>query len=139
VTQYQMAGANARLKAVALLAARAYLRLRRPPGRAGGQGVARAQSEVVELDGMAPASRGVVFADGWAEGRDGVVSEGLGGHRGSGLGAAWRGVRSSGAAELAVHIADVRWRERANLVRREAFVRETVLPRTHRNARRGAG
>ncbi|WAP61128.1 hypothetical protein [Streptomyces sp. S465] len=41
------------------------------------------------------------------------------------------GGRSAGAAELAVHVADVRRRERAALVRLEAFVRETVLPRTH--------
>lgn len=39
----------------------------------------------------------------------------------------------AGAAELAVHLADVRQRERADLVRLETFVRETVLPRTHPN------
>ncbi|MFC9878004.1 hypothetical protein ACFVJW_00010 [Streptomyces libani] len=44
-----------------------------------------------------------------------------------------RGGRSAGAAELAVHLADGRQRERAGLVRLEAFVRETVLPRTHLN------
>ncbi|MFD5098342.1 hypothetical protein [Streptomyces albidochromogenes] len=92
--------------------------------------VAGAQSEVVELDGIAPASRGSLFADGWDEGVT-AVSEAL-------VGIAdrdWvrRGGRSAGAAELAVHIADVRQRERADLVRLEAYVRKTVLPRTHPN------
>ncbi|MFF5020264.1 hypothetical protein [Streptomyces sp. NPDC001165] len=41
------------------------------------------------------------------------------------------GGRSAGFAELAVHIADVRQRERAGLERLEVFVRETVLPRTY--------
>ncbi|MFE9009411.1 hypothetical protein ACFYOY_46345 [Streptomyces sp. NPDC007875] len=90
--------------------------------------VAGAQCEVVELGGMAPASRGAVFANGWDDGVT-AVSEPL-------VGIAdrdWsrRGGRSAGAAELAVHIADVRQRERTNLVRLEAYVRETVLPRTH--------
>ncbi len=35
------------------------------------------------------------------------------------------------AAELAVHIANVRQRERVGLERLEAYVRETVLPGTH--------
>ncbi|MFD0142898.1 MULTISPECIES: hypothetical protein [unclassified Streptomyces] len=39
-------------------------------------GEAGAQSEVVELDGMAPASRGPLFADGWDEGVT-AVSEAL--------------------------------------------------------------
>ncbi|MFJ3190993.1 hypothetical protein [Streptomyces halstedii] len=39
--------------------------------------------------------------------------------------------RSVGVAELAVHLADVRQRERADLVRLETFVRETVLPHTY--------
>lgn len=87
--------------------------------------VAGAQSEVVELDGMAPASRGTVFADGCDEGVT-VVSEAL-------VGIAdrdWdrRGGRSAMAAELAVRLADVRQHERTGL---EAFVRETVLPRTY--------
>ncbi|MFE5662225.1 hypothetical protein ACFQ9H_39295 [Streptomyces sp. NPDC056517] len=89
--------------------------------------VAGAQCEVVELDGMAPASRGcAVFADGWDEGVM-AVSEALGGIAGRD----WprRGGRSGGAAELAVHFADVRQRERADLVRLEGFVRESVLPR----------
>lgn len=49
-----------------------------------------------------------------------------------------RGGRTSGAAELAVHIADVRQRERVGLVRLERFVRESVLSRTqpHTTARR---
>ncbi len=41
-----------------------------------------------------------------------------------------RGGRSAGAAELAVHIAEVR---QSDLVRLEALVRGTVLPRTHPN------
>ncbi|MCL7494819.1 hypothetical protein M8I34_25960 [Streptomyces sp. MCA2] len=44
-----------------------------------------------------------------------------------------RGGRSAGAAELAVHIADVRQCERAGLVRFEAFVRGTGLLRAHPN------
>ncbi|MDI6413218.1 hypothetical protein QLX52_30895 [Streptomyces albus] len=89
--------------------------------------VAGAQCQVVELDGMAPASRGSLFADGWDDGVR-AVSEAL-----VGIGdREWspRGGRSAGAAELAVHIADVRRHERADLVRLEAYVRETVLPRT---------
>ncbi|CAM5658048.1 MULTISPECIES: hypothetical protein [Streptomyces] len=83
---------------------------------------------MVELDGTAPASRGSLFADGWDDGVR-AVSEAL-------VGIAdreWsrRGGRSAGAAELAVDIADVRQRERADLVRLEKFVRESVLPHTH--------
>uniref|UniRef100_UPI0020B6A53A hypothetical protein n=1 Tax=Streptomyces sp. AC602_WCS936 TaxID=2823685 RepID=UPI0020B6A53A len=86
------------------------------------------QCQVVELDGMAPASRGSLFADGWDDGVR-AVSEAL-------VGIAdreWsrRGGWSAGTAELAVHIADVRQRERADLVRLEKFVRESVLQRTH--------
>ncbi|WP_191889235.1 hypothetical protein [Streptomyces mutabilis] len=57
------------------------------------------------------------------------MSEALGGIAGRD----WprRGGRSGGAAELAVHFADVRQRERADLVRLEGFVRESVLPRAH--------
>jgi hypothetical protein len=77
---------------------------------------------------MAPASQGARFADGWDDGVA-AVSEALVGiaHR------EWsrRAGRSAGAAELAVHIADVRRRERADLERLEAFVREVVLPGTH--------
>ncbi|MGW5129063.1 hypothetical protein ACWEQ7_34495 [Streptomyces sp. NPDC004069] len=90
--------------------------------------VAGAQCQVVELDGMAPDSGGSLFADGWDDGVR-AVSEAL-------VGIAdreWsrRGGRSSGAAELAVHLADVRQRERADLMRLERFVRENVLPGTH--------
>ncbi|MGW9047288.1 hypothetical protein ACWGQL_32760 [Streptomyces lydicus] len=132
MSQYQSAGTNARLKLFALLQAQGV-----PANEADdlvaaleAGAVAGAQSEVVELDGMAPASQGAMFADGWDEGVT-AVSEAL-------VGIAdrdWmrRGGRSTGAAELAVHIADVRQRERASLVRLEAFVRETVLPRTHPN------
>ncbi|MFC9118105.1 hypothetical protein ACFTWN_32900 [Streptomyces sp. NPDC057092] len=90
--------------------------------------VAGAQCEVVELGGTAPASRGPLFSDGWDDGVT-AVSEAL-------VAIAdrdWsrRGGRSAEAAELAVHIADVRQRERADLVRLGSFVREDVLPRTH--------
>lgn len=130
VTQYQMAGVNARLKVFALLEAQGLpvseaddLVAALEAGAATG-----AQSEVVELGGMAPASRGELFADGWDDGVT-AVSEAL-------VGIAdrdWsrRGGRSAGAAELTVHIADVRRRERVDLVRPERFVREAVLPRTH--------
>ncbi|MFF2331153.1 MULTISPECIES: hypothetical protein [unclassified Streptomyces] len=130
MSQYQTAGVNTRLRLFALLAAQGV-----PASEADDLvaaletgAVAGAQSEVVELDGMAPASRGEVFADGWDEGVT-AVSEAL-------VGIAdrdWsrRGGRSGGAAELALHIADVRQRERADLVRLERFVRESVLPRTH--------
>ncbi|WP_448333781.1 hypothetical protein [Streptomyces sp. DSM 41534] len=92
--------------------------------------VAGAQREVVELDGMAPRSHGPV-EDGW-DGGVKAVSEAL-------VGIAdrdWsrRGGRSAGTAELPVHLADVRQRERADLVRLERFVRESVLPRTHPHA-----
>ncbi|MFE1781032.1 hypothetical protein ACFW9F_00190 [Streptomyces sp. NPDC059506] len=130
VTQYQTAGVNARLKVFVLLGAQgvpaseaddlvAALKARTAAG---------ARCEVVELGGMALASRGSVFADGWDDGVT-AVSEAL-------VGIAdreWvrRGGRSAGAAELPVHIADVRQRERAALLRLEAYVRETVLPRMH--------
>lgn len=89
---------------------------------------AGAQCQVVELDGMAPRSRGSEFEDGW-DGGVTAVSEAL-------VGIAdreWsrRGGRSAGAAEMAVHIADVRQRERADLVRLERYVREAVLLATH--------
>lgn len=77
---------------------------------------------------MALALRGPVFEDGWDEGVA-AVGEAL-------VGIAERdwsrgGGRSAGMAELAVHIADVRRGERAGLERLEAFVRQTVLPRTY--------
>lgn len=130
VGQYQTAGVNARLRLFALLEAQGI------PAREADDlvaaleagAVAGAQSEVVELDGMAPRSRGPVFGDGWDEGVT-TVSEAL-------VGIAdrdWsrRGGRSAGAAELAVHIADVRQSERADLVRLERYVRHAVLPATH--------
>lgn len=84
---------------------------------------------------MAPPSRGPVFEDGWD---DGVkrASEALAGIADR----EWsrRGGRSAGSAELAVHIADMRQRERADLVRLERYVRKAVLPATypHTTARR---
>ncbi|MEV7472058.1 hypothetical protein AB0O20_37170 [Streptomyces kronopolitis] len=130
MSQYQTAGTNARLRLFALPSAQGV-----PASEADdlvaalkAGAVAGAQSEVVELDGMAPASRGEVFADGWDDGVT-AVSEAL-------VGIAdrdWtrRGGRSAGAAELAVHLADVRDRERASLMRLESFVRESVLPRAY--------
>ncbi|MFD3424255.1 hypothetical protein [Streptomyces decoyicus] len=130
MTQHQTAGINARLKLFALLEAQGV-----PAAEADdlvaaleAGAVAGAQCEVVELDGMAPASSGPGFADGWDEGVM-AVSEPL-------VGIAdrdWsrRGGRSAGAYELAVYLADVRQRERADLVRLESFVREAVLPGTH--------
>ncbi|WP_078886816.1 hypothetical protein [Streptomyces sp. NRRL F-5527] len=130
VTQYQTAGVNARLKVFALLEAQGV-----PASEADdlvaaleAGAVAGAQCQVVELGGMAPASRGPLFSDGWDDGVT-AVSEAL-------VGIAdreWsrRGGRSAEAAELAVHIADVRKRERADLVRLERFIREAVLPGTH--------
>ncbi|MFE5098201.1 hypothetical protein ACFRCI_50395 [Streptomyces sp. NPDC056638] len=137
MSQYQTAGVNARLRLFALLEAQGV-----PASEADdlvaaleAGAVAGAQSEVVELDGMAPRSRGPVFEDGWDDGVK-AVSEAL-------VGIAdrdWsrRGGRSTGAAELAVHLADVRQRERAGLVRLERLVRESVLPCTypHTTARR---
>ncbi|MCX4640366.1 hypothetical protein OG775_35565 [Streptomyces platensis] len=130
MTQYQTAGTNARLKLFALLKAQGvpaaeadYLVAALEAGA-----VAGTQCEVVELDGMAPASRGEVFEDGWDAGVM-AVSEALVGIAGRD----WARVagRSAGVAELAVCIADVRQRERVGLERLTSFVRETVLPRTH--------
>ncbi|MFE0420943.1 hypothetical protein [Streptomyces sp. NPDC058953] len=137
MSQYQTAGTNARLRLFALLSAQDVPASEADDLVAALEAgvVSGAQSEVVELDGMAPASRGELFADGWDEGVT-AVSEAL-------VVIAdrdWsrRGGRSAGAAELAVHIADVRQRERAALVRLEVFVREVVLPGTypHTMARR---
>ncbi|MEV3958402.1 hypothetical protein [Streptomyces albogriseolus] len=113
MTQYQTAGVNARLRLFAFLEAGV---------------IAGAQCQVVELDGMAPASRGELFEDGWDEGVR-AVSEALVGIADRGW--ARRGGRSAGAAELAVHIAYARQRERAYLEPLEAYVRETMLPGTH--------
>ncbi|WP_221361483.1 hypothetical protein [Streptomyces beigongshangae] len=60
---HQAAGGNARLKLFALLAAQGV-----PASEADdleARAVAGAQSEVVKLDGMAPASRGALFAESW--------------------------------------------------------------------------
>ncbi|MFB7560703.1 hypothetical protein [Streptomyces brevispora] len=130
VTQYQTAGVNARLKVFALLEAQGVPKSEADDLVAALEAgaVAGAQCQVVELGGMAPASRGALFSDGWDDGVR-AVGEAL-------VGIAdreWsqRGGRVSGAAELAVHIADVRQRERADFVRLERFVRESVLSRTH--------
>jgi hypothetical protein len=126
VSQYQTAGVNDRLKVFALLEAQGV-----PADEADDLVAALeagAQCQVVELDGMALASRGSLFADGWDDGIR-TVSEALVGI--ADRERSRRGGRSAGAAELAVHIADVRQRERVNLVRLERFVRERVLPRTH--------
>ncbi|MFJ6565647.1 hypothetical protein ACIQMV_38585 [Streptomyces sp. NPDC091412] len=130
MTQYQTAGLNARLKVFALLKAQGV-----PASEADGlvaaleaRAATRPHCEVVELGGMAPASRGSLFADGWDDGVT-AVSEALAGipdrdwSRCSG--------RSAGTAELAMQLADLRQRERAGLVRLEKFVRTNVLPRTH--------
>ncbi|MCX5387532.1 hypothetical protein [Streptomyces sp. NBC_00083] len=130
MTQYQTAAVNARLKLFALLEAQGVSASEADDLVAALEAgaVAGAQCQVVELDGMAPRPRGPEFEDGWDKGVM-AVSEAL-------VGIAdreWsrRGGRSAGAAELAVHIADVRRRERADLVRLERYVREAVLPATY--------
>lgn len=130
VTQYQTAGANARLRLFALLEAQGV-----PASEADdlvavleAGALAGAQREVVELDRMAPASQGEVSADAWDDGVM-AVSEVLVGIADRVWGR--RGGRSAGAAELSVHLADVRQCERTDLVRLERFVRESVLPCTH--------
>lgn len=125
VTRYQAAGTLARLELFALQAAQGV-----PAAWAGDLvevgAVAGAQCEVMELDGMAPASWGPVFEGGWDEGVT-AVSAALVCIADRGW--AQRGGRSVGAAELAVGLADVRQREGAGLVRLEVFVREAVLSR----------
>ncbi|WP_328741396.1 hypothetical protein OG436_39095 [Streptomyces caniferus] len=132
MTQYQTEGTNARWELFALLEAQGVSTAEADDLVAAleTRAVAGAQREVVERDGMAPASSGPVFEDGWDEGvmAVGEVLVGIADRDWS-----RRGGRSAGAAELAVHIADVRQRERADLVLLEEFVRETVLPRTHPN------
>ncbi|MFF7335697.1 hypothetical protein [Streptomyces sp. NPDC008150] len=127
MSQYQTAGVNARLRLFALLEAQGV-----PASEADdlvatleAGAVAGAQCQVVELDGMAPRPRGAEFENGKGVA---AVSEALGGIADR----EWsrRGGRSAGAAELAVHIADVRQRERVDLVRLERYVREAVLPAT---------
>lgn len=93
VTQYQTAGVNARLKVFALLKAQGVSASEADDLVAALEAgaVAGAQCQVVELDGMAPASRGELFLGrlGWRrEGRE----RGLGGHRGPGVVAARRPV-----------------------------------------------
>lgn len=129
VSQYQTAGVNARQKLFALLAAQGV-----DAGEADdlvaaleSGAVAGAQSEVAELDGAAPASRGAPFADGWYDGVT-AVSQALVGIADRDW--ARRCGRSAGAGELTVHLADARRRERDGLVRLETFVRESVLPST---------
>ncbi|MEO3843216.1 hypothetical protein [Streptomyces sp. B22F1] len=130
MSQYQTAGVNARLKLLALLEAQGVLASEADDLVAAVEAgaVAGAQDEVVELRGTGPRSQGPVFRDGWDEGVR-VVSEAL--VRIADRERVRRGGRSAGAAELAVHIADVRQRERADLVRLESYVREAVLPATH--------
>ncbi|MFD4144291.1 hypothetical protein [Streptomyces sp. NPDC058572] len=86
MSQHQTAGTNARLRLFALLVAQGVPASEADDLEAGA--VAGAQSEVVELGGIAPASRGSLFSDGWDDGRE----RGLGGHRGPGLVAARRPV-----------------------------------------------
>ncbi|MFZ3492344.1 hypothetical protein ACODT5_03725 [Streptomyces sp. 5.8] len=137
MTQYQTAGTNAPLRLFALLAAQGVAASEADDLVAALEAgaVAGAQSEVVELDGMAPRSRGPLFGDGWDDGVR-TVSEAL--VRIADRDWVRRVGRSAGAAELAVHIADVRQRERADLVRLERYVRDAVLPATypHTTARR---
>ncbi|MCF3177959.1 hypothetical protein IPZ61_32185 [Streptomyces sioyaensis] len=131
VTQYQAAGINARLKLFALLEAQGVpaagadgLWPRWRPGRS-----ARWLSWTAW-----PASSGPGFEDGWDEGVM-AVSAAL-------VGIAdrdWsrRGGRSAGAAELPMHLADVRQRERTDLARLEEFVRGRAAahaPEHHRAA-----
>ncbi|MFE3144401.1 hypothetical protein [Streptomyces scopuliridis] len=90
--------------------------------------VARGQCEVVELDGMAPASRGAVIADRWDEGMT-ATREALTGI--ANRDREQRGSRSTEATEPALHATDVTQREQADLMRLEAFIQETILPHTH--------
>lgn len=130
VTQYQTAGVNARLRLFALLERRACPRARRTtwwPGRSARWWSWTAWRRLL----------GVCCVRGRLGRRRDGGERGPGGHRGPGLATARR--RSGGATELAVHCADVRQRERADLVRLEGFVRESVLPRAHPHTTRGAG
>jgi hypothetical protein len=98
VSQYQAAAVKGRLTLFAPSRPRECPLPRLTTWRAG------VESEVVELDGMAPASRGT--ADGWGEGVT-AMSEVLVSIADRGLGAR-RGGWSVGAAELTVHVPDVR-------------------------------
>ncbi|MGW0497524.1 hypothetical protein ACWD0Z_19440 [Streptomyces sp. NPDC003007] len=121
VTPYQTADVNARLKVSALLEAQGV-----PASEADDLVTALeagAQCQVVEVDDMTPAFRGSLSRTGGMTGEALVDIADREWSR--------RGGRSAGAAELAVHIADVRQRERADLMWLERFVREAVLPGTH--------
>ncbi|MEU0687519.1 hypothetical protein [Streptomyces uncialis] len=74
MSQYQTAGVNARLRLFAFLEAQGVPASEADELEAGA--VAGAQSEVVELDGMASRSRGPVFEDGCDSGVT-AVSEAL--------------------------------------------------------------
>ncbi|MFJ8602480.1 hypothetical protein ACIREM_27970 [Streptomyces shenzhenensis] len=89
MTQYQTASTNARLKLFALLKAGVPAADADDLVAALEAGAAtRAQCGVAGLDGMAPASRGEAFEDGWDAGEQGR-ERGPAAHRGPGLGAAW--------------------------------------------------
>lgn len=119
ITQYQTAGVNARLKLFPLLAA---------------QGVPDSEADdlVAALEAGAVAGAHTELVDiAWAKDWD---AQGIGNalveladrdwSRRAGRAAA----TTAAAAELTVHLAEVRQRERANLERLEAFVRGSVLP-----------
>ncbi|MEU7620684.1 hypothetical protein AB0B27_32015 [Micromonospora rifamycinica] len=79
---------NVRLKVFALLAVHGV-----PASEAddlvaalGAGAVAGVQCEVVELGGMAPASRGAVFSDGWRDGRERGLGGGIADREWSGRG-----------------------------------------------------
>jgi hypothetical protein len=82
--EYQAAGTNAQLRLSSLLQAQGVPTAEADDLMAALEtgAIAGAQSEVVELDGMAPASRVARFTDGG--------ERGPGGHRSPGLGTAWR-------------------------------------------------
>ncbi|MFF7780361.1 hypothetical protein ACFZCG_38860 [Streptomyces tanashiensis] len=129
VTQYQTAAVNARLKLFALLEAQGV-----PASEADdlvaaleAGAVAGAQCEVVELDGLASSERGARFEDGWDEGVK-AVGEAL--VRIADRGWEQRAGGSAAAGELTVHLAYIRQRERAELERLQAFVRQMVHPAT---------
>lgn len=119
VTRYHAAGMGAPLEVLALL------EVHDVPASKADERVAGARHRVVELGGGAAASRGWLLSDGW-DGGGAVVSGALVGIAGREWSrcVGW----SVGAADLAVHLADVRQRERGGL---ERFVREDMLPRRH--------
>ncbi|MCW7947394.1 hypothetical protein AAW14_37035 [Streptomyces hygroscopicus] len=90
MTQCQTVGVNARLKVFALLEAHGV-----PASEADdlvaaleAGAVAGAQCQVVELGGMAPASRGSLFSDGWDDGVTAVSEPWWASRTGTGRGAA---------------------------------------------------